>query len=229
MGASQAYAVVADEEPVWDADVAWRVGLGTYRRGNSPGALAAFDRAHAVGSTVDGVLLLAWRSAALLQAGQVDLATQTAGEAVRRGVIVGDDRALATAYISLSLCHDMSGTTVDSEELLEQAMMIADRAGDVVLRARVLINRTYQLLNAGRYVDALDAARDSAQCATAADHANFGLMALCNEGDALMMLGRYDEAVRQYERALARCRRMGSRRSAAAQLGLGRCTGVAAG
>ena len=44
-------------------------------------------------------------------------------------------------------------------------------------------------------------------------------IATCNEADALAMLGRYDEAVRQLRAAISRYQRMGSRRVAGAQSG----------
>ncbi|WP_027342337.1 BTAD domain-containing putative transcriptional regulator [Hamadaea tsunoensis] len=216
--AEHAYAAV--EGPV-DAGLAWRRGLVWYLRGDARRALATFGTCADTGSGADGALLAAWTAAARLQLGELEEATVTARRAVALASAAGDDVALATAYVSLALCSEVAGPAPETEELLVQALAIAERCGEVVLRARILVTHTYRLLREARYAEALDAARDSERCATAAGHANLRSIALCNEGDALTMTGAYDAAVAQYERALASCRRMGSRRSAAAQLGLG--------
>ena len=222
INAAQAYAVVADREPTWDCGVAWRMGLVHYLRGDSHGALKAFSRAEDTEqATADLALLLSWRACAHLQLGETSTALETAKLACRTAVSASDDIALATAYVSLALCHSMTGETTDSDELYAQALSIAEQRGHVVLRARILTSQTYQLLNEARYAEALEAARQTTRCAITAGHTNLQSIALCNSGDALLMLGRYDEATRQYERAQALCRRMGSRRSAAAHLGLG--------
>ena len=221
MGAAQAYAVISDSEPAWDAGVAWRMGLVHYLRGDSRGALKAFARGPSTVEGKDGALLLAWRACAHLQLGETTTATELAELAVREAARTFDDTALATAYVSLALCHNMSGNSVGSAELFEQALGLAKQTGDIVLRARILTSQTYQLLMDARYAEALSCARETAQAAASAGHLNLRSLALCNEGDALLMLGRYDDAACQYERAQALCRRMGSRRSAAAQLGMG--------
>ncbi|MBB5868677.1 DNA-binding SARP family transcriptional activator/ATP/maltotriose-dependent transcriptional regulator MalT [Allocatelliglobosispora scoriae] len=222
MKAGQAYAVVADAEPSWDAGIAWRMGQLHYHRGESRAALKVFARAEeSTEPSRDAALLLAWRSSAHLQLGETAAALEIALQATAVAVAADDDLALATAYVSTALCHNMAGNTADSEELFVQALAIAEQTGDIVVRSRVLTSQTYQLLLEARYPEALVAARQTGQCALAANHSNLRLIALINEGDALLMLGRYDEAIRQYERAAALSRRMGSRRTAAAQLGLG--------
>ncbi len=219
--AAHAYAVVADREPTWDCGVAWRMGLIHYLRGDSHTALKTFAQAQeSEQATPDLALLQSWRACAHLQLGESSTAMDTATQACRTANVAGDDIALATAYVSLALCHSIAGEITDSDELYAQAMSIAHRHGHVVLRARILISQTYQLLCEARYDEALEAARQTTRCAIKAGHTNLQSIALCNEGDALLMLGRYDEATRQYERAQALARRMGSRRSAAAHLGL---------
>ncbi|WP_158647496.1 BTAD domain-containing putative transcriptional regulator [Actinoplanes sp. ATCC 53533] len=129
--------------------------------------------------------------------------------------------ALATAHVSLALCLGALGDDAGSEESYRQALPIAERVGNVVLLTRIYTNRTYRLLCAARYPEALAAARTCGRYAAAARQPSLRAIAVCNEADALAMLGRYDEAVRQYERAISAYRAMGSRRVAGAQLGLG--------
>lgn len=222
MKASHAYAVVADAEPVWDAGLAWRVGIIHYHRGNSLEALRAFERASVPGSSArDEALLLAWKADAHLRLGEVEAAVKIARESVDRARISDSATVLATAYVSLAVCLTMTGETIERDELYGEALQIATATGDVILQARILTNQTYQLLHEGRYERARDAAQRAGQVAIAASHANMRWMALCNEGGALTMLGRFDEAISRLELALAFARRMGSRRTTAVQIGLG--------
>ncbi len=222
LSAAQTYAVVAEAEPVWDAAIAWRMGMLHYHRGDSRAALEMFAR---VGGdrepSRDESLLLSWQAAAHLQLGETETAVELANLACRNAAAAHDDLALATAYATLALCDSISGREVDSEELSVEALALAEKAGSVILRARILTSRTFRLLCEAKYVAALDAARQNAQCAALAGHINLRSVAYCNQGDALLMLGRHDEAIRQYRRAEAMTRRVGSRRSAGAQLGLG--------
>lgn len=222
LGAQQIYALIADAEPVWDSALAWRVGMLNYHRGESKEALARFDRAPAEEPpSRDRSYLLSWKASAHLQLGDTATAFDLANAACRNASAAGDDLALATAYATLALCNNVSGRDADSEELYVQALELAEKAGSVVLRARLLTSRTFRLLCEAKYDEALEAARQNAECAALAGHTNLRWMAFSNQGDALMMLGRYDEAIRQYSRAEAVCRRIGSRRSAIPHLGLG--------
>uniref|UniRef100_UPI003CCC6969 tetratricopeptide repeat protein n=1 Tax=Allorhizocola rhizosphaerae TaxID=1872709 RepID=UPI003CCC6969 len=208
ISAGNAYSLVADAEREWDAALALRMGTVHNLRGDPWNAIKAFDRAPPTAASTSG------RASAYLQLGDVATATSLAEEAVRMATDDGDDFALAGAYVALALCRTVSGGAAD---LFARALEITERSGDVVLRARILSHRAYQLLCESRYREALQAARRTYQCA---GHPNLRVIALCHEGDALTMLGRFDEAMRQYERAAALCRRMGARRPAAAELGM---------
>ncbi|GLY96632.1 hypothetical protein Acsp02_38870 [Actinoplanes sp. NBRC 103695] len=129
--------------------------------------------------------------------------------------------ALAVAHVSAALCLAAVGDDAGSEEHYGLALPAAERSGDVVLLTRIHINRTYRLLTAARFDAALVSGRTCAKYAAASGQPSLQAIAACNEGDALAMLGRFDEAVRCYEIAIAGYHRTGSRRVAGAQLGLG--------
>jgi DNA-binding SARP family transcriptional activator len=222
--AAQSYAAVAaaretvaaQDDKVWDAELAWRVGQVHYLRGDHKGALAVFARA-----AEPSPMLLAWKAPALLGVGETSAAMETAQQAVSEAHRDNDERALATAQVALAVCYEMAADDVASAELLTVALDTARRAGDLVLQARVLMNQTYNLLQQAKFGPALETAKLTRDTAGRAGHANLQALALGNEAFALSMLGRYDEAILQFERMLALCRRMGSRRSTAAQVGLG--------
>lgn len=220
--AGRAYDVVAAGEPDWTAGLAWRVGRIHYQRGDAHQALAAFARGgQDCASPDDLALLLSWTANAHLLAGDGKLATTVARRATAVAVRAGSGGALATAYLSVALCLAVGGDLAGSEEHFALALPIAERTGDVLLLTRIHTNRTYQLLQTARYAGALSSARLCVRYAQAAGSASLLAIATSNEAEALAMLGSYDDAVRRYQAALAHYQRNGSRRYAAALLGLG--------
>ncbi|GIJ77059.1 Transcriptional regulatory protein, C terminal [Micromonospora phaseoli] len=239
-----AHAAAGPGLPDGTAALAWRVGRVHYQRGDALAALAAFAQAGpGPHPPADAALLAAWTAHAHLLTGAPDTALRYARDAVTAargaeatgpGVAVAgytgaagpDDgafagtAALATAHVSMALCLGVLGDEAGSEEHYRLALPVAERIGDVVLLTRISINRTYRLLRSARFADALDVARTCSRYAAAARQSSLRAIATCNEADALAMLGRFDEAVRQYERAISAYQRSGSRRVAGAQLGL---------
>ncbi|GIH05491.1 hypothetical protein Rhe02_35580 [Rhizocola hellebori] len=222
LAAAQIYGIVAEAEPVWDAAIAWRMGMLHYHRGDSRAALETFERARddAEPST-DQAMLSAWRASARLQLGEIDTAVALANLACQQASAVNDDLALATAHVTLALCDSVSGRDADSEEHNLRALELAEKVGSALLRARILASQTFRHLCEAKYVAALATAQQNAHFAALAGHSNLRAVAYCNSGDALMMLGKYDQAIRQFQRAEAIFRRVGPRRAAPAQLGLG--------
>ncbi|MEV2242628.1 BTAD domain-containing putative transcriptional regulator [Micromonospora sp. NPDC049891] len=219
--AARAYQEVAAAEPAWEPGIAWRMGLIHYLRGDQPRALADFARGDEVpGCPTDQAMLLAWTAAATARSGDAAAGLEHAWRAYRLAAETGGDSALATAHVSLALCLGLTGDQVGGEEHHRLALGIAERTGDLVLLARILVNQSYHLVEQARYPAALAAAQQAAGHAEAAGHANLYAMAAGTEADMLAMLGRYDEAAARYAQVLARHQRMGSRRCADTYLGL---------
>ncbi|MFI7552767.1 BTAD domain-containing putative transcriptional regulator [Micromonospora sediminimaris] len=219
--AARAYQEVAAAEPRWEPGIAWRMGLIHYLRGDQPRALADFARGdEAPGCPTDQAMLLAWTAAATARSGDAAAGVEHAWRAYRRAAETGRDSALATAHVSLALCLGLTGDQVGGEEHYRLALGIAERTGDLVLLARILVNQSYHLVEQARYPAALAAAQQAAGHAEAAGHANLYAMAAGTEADMLAMLGRYDDAAARYAQVLARHQRMGSRRCADTYLGL---------
>jgi DNA-binding SARP family transcriptional activator/tetratricopeptide (TPR) repeat protein len=220
--AQKAYAAVADAGEEWTSAVAWRMGLVHYLRGEPRAALDAFARAApGAGGGTDDALLLAWTATAQLMAGEAGPATRTARQALAAAHAAADQRALATAHIALAVCLAVGGEPAASATHHAEALRIAERIGDVLLITRIQTNRTHTLLAGARYPEALDAAQQAVRSADAAGHANLLSIAACNEALVLGRLGRYEESVARYEQVIQLSQRMGSRRVAAALLGLG--------
>ena len=208
--------------PADSAALAWRIGRIHYKRGDATAALGAFAAAGpGPQPPEDAALLAAWTANAHLLAGEHETALTHARAAVDAAHASGSAAVLATAHVSVALCLAKLGDDAGSEEHYGLALPMAERAGDVVLLTRIFINRTYRLLCAARFADALASAGTCARYAAAAGQAGLRVIATCNEADALAMLGRFDEAIREYETAVAAYRGMGTRRVAGAHLGLG--------
>ncbi|RZU53795.1 two-component SAPR family response regulator [Krasilnikovia cinnamomea] len=223
--AARSHAAAAPGLPAGSAALAWRTGRIHYQRGDARAALAAFAEAGpGPHPPADAALLAAWTANAHLLAGRPEAALRHARDAVAAAAPADDDEltaALATAHVSVALCLGALGDDTASEEHYRLALPVAERIGDVVLLTRIYTNRTYRLLCAARYDEALAAARTCARYAAAARQPSLRAIATCNEADALAMLGHFDEAIRRYECAISAYRVIGSRRVAGAQLGLG--------
>jgi DNA-binding SARP family transcriptional activator/tetratricopeptide (TPR) repeat protein len=225
--AMRAYTAAAPGLPPGSAALVWRVGRLHYHRGDARAMLAALAEAGpGPHPPADAAQVSAWTATGHLLAGDPETALRHAREAVSlaqagTGTDFALTAALAAAHVSVALCLGALGDAAGSDEHYRLAQPVAERICDVVLLTRIMNNRTFHLLQAARFTDALAAARTCARYAAAARQPELRDIATCNEADALAMLGRFDEAVRQYEHAIAGYRRAGSRRVAGAQLGLG--------
>lgn len=214
--AERAYA--ASGLPATSPALAWRLGRIHYQRGDATAALTAFAAGQPA-SGPDAVQLAAWSANAHLLAGSAETALASARRAI--ALAADEPAAVALAHVSAALCLAATGDDAASEEHYGIAVPAAERAGDVVLLTRIFINKTFRLLRAARFEAALAAGRTCARYAAVAGQPSLQAIAACNEGDVLAMLGRFDEAVRCFETAIAGYHRTGSRRVAGAQLGLG--------
>lgn len=134
----------------------------------------------------------------------------------------GGDAALAAAHAALALAAKLRGDRPAADEHHEKALRAASAARDIVQVTRIRANRASALAAEGRYEAALAELRPApVALAEATGYAAMLALALCNEGEAHLGLGRHAEATASYERALPILQRMGSRKVAYALVGLG--------
>ncbi|WP_371408955.1 tetratricopeptide repeat protein [Micromonospora zamorensis] len=210
----------ADQDRRWPARLLWRAAMVPYLRTDYAGALAVLDRAGApptlTPSGPDDVLLLACRASTLAQLGRVDDAVAAGARAVAAAHQLNEDAPLAAAHIAAALTS--SGTRRD--EHLAEALAAAERAGDLVQQARVLVNQAHCLLREARYPSALATAVRAVRAAELAGPPGVLVTALHNAGEALVRLGRYDEATLHFTRSKLVSQRLGLNRAAAGVYGL---------
>lgn len=201
-----------------DAGLAWRAAMAHYLRSDYPAArrLCELAPADPPGTTADTVLLAVCRSSVRAMLGDSTGAAAQAALAVRLASVVGGDRVLAAAHVAAAL----TAVGARRDEHLADALAAAERAGDLVQAARVLVNQAGGLLRQARYAAAADAAARAVRAAEAGGPPGILAVALCNAGEALLRLGRYDEAGVHFERTVQLSRRLGLRRSAMGLWGL---------
>jgi DNA-binding SARP family transcriptional activator len=122
----------------------------------------------------------------------------------------GDDRALAMAFTAKGMMAALEGDRRAMHHY-ERALAHAEAAHDHVQIVRIRTNRGSRYLSEGYFREALGELDEAVRLADLAGIALFGALASANRGEALMGLGRLDEAVRELEAARAGYERIGSR------------------
>lgn len=208
---------LAADDPL-TADLAWRRAALEYSRADYAAALAMTAEGLAVDSTCElaAVRLLACRAAAHLMLGRVEASVDAAREALRLAQAADDDRALSLAHLVVGLNH----TGAKRDNHLALAVGAADRAGDVVMAVRIRVNQSDSALRSADYERALDVGLDAVELADGSSPPGALVYALNNVGEALLWLGRCDEARPYFARSVQLCRHHGLARTATGLWGL---------
>ncbi len=193
------------------AGVAWRIGLLHYLRGELTDAIEAYER----GDTQDEdlaarAMLLGWSASAYWLRGDVERCRDLAKSALAAARRAGDDRALAVTHTVLGMLAALDGDRAANDAHYVRALDHAAAAQDVLHLVRVHANRASQHLEEGDAAGALAEAEVAVRLADLAGVATFRALALSNRGEALLALGRLDEARVELEAARAVFDRLGS-------------------
>ncbi len=210
--------LLTDPTPAATAAVAWRAAMAHYSLGEYDDALALLQRVPrpAAQLTADDVEAEVCRSHVLARLGRDEEAARFAAAAVSAARALGDDPALGSAHLAAAFASN-----ADERELhFARGLAAAGRCGDHALRARILLNQADGLLAAARFEDAATAAQSAVSAAERGSPPGRLVAALSNLGDALLHLGRYDEAQLHLTRSVVLSRRHGLRRTASGLVGL---------
>ncbi|KAA1418799.1 hypothetical protein F0U44_09935 [Nocardioides humilatus] len=188
---------------------AWRLGAAHHYRGEYPIALAYFEVA--VGdpdpSPVDRARFLAGHASVMWAQGNAEEGRLIAEAAMEAATASGDDGAIGVAWVASGLVSAHAGDRTANLLAYEQALIHAERAGDAITVVRVRNNLGSRYVEAGRFRQALDEL--DLAVAVAEDHP-VGLasaMVSVNRAEALLGLGRLDEAVGEIALATDQFRR----------------------
>lgn len=193
------------------ANLGWRIGLLHYLRGELPDAIEAFEN----GDTDDPdltarALLLAWSASARWIRGDIDGSRTRAAAALEAARACGDHRALAATHTVLGMLAAIDGdrSAIDAHYL--RALDHATAAHDVLQLVRIHANRSSQRLEEGDAAGTLLEGELAVRLADLAGFTTFRALALSNRGQALLVLGRLDEARAELETSRTLFDRLGS-------------------
>ena len=200
-----------------DAPIGWRVGMVHQGRGEPERALEAYRRASTTAAVgVDQAWLLTGAANAHWLLGHTHQALAEARAAVQRAASSGDSRVRAAAHVAMALAVSLGGDPATVEEEYALAAGFADEADDLSQLARIEVNRSHHLLADARFAEAVQVAVAGGAAARELGSATMLAVALGNEAEALIRLGRCDEAQQRCERALALAGEIGTQRTAGA-------------
>ncbi|MFI6317674.1 tetratricopeptide repeat protein [Nonomuraea sp. NPDC050556] len=206
-----------------DPAVAWRIGMIYYHRGDYRTALKAFERGVLTEEpTPDEAMLLAWTASARWLLGDVADAEDLARRALTMASTCGDERAAACAHIALAMVTHDEGDLAASERHSALALAAAEGSGDLLLAVRVLANRASGRTEEARYAEALEDLELAVRRAELVGAPVNAAIALHNRAEALMGLGRLDEALADFGQARDIFGRVGSDKLGHPLAGLGR-------
>ncbi len=196
-------------------------GLVHHLRGELEEALALYERSLAgAGDPPLRALVLGWAASAAWLVGDVERSRQLTEATTTTAEECGDDRALAMAFTARAMLAAIDGDR-RAMHLYGRALAHAEAAHDHVQIVRIRTNRGSRYLSEGYYREALGELDEAVRLADLAGIALVGALASANRGEALLGLGRLDEAVRELEAARAGYERIGSRMAAYALTHLG--------
>lgn len=210
-GAKGCFERLVGDGPI-PAAIAWRLGLIQYVRGELAEALATYERGITDGTApAEEALLLGWWASAHWLRGEFEPCRELAARALAEARVTGDDRALAIAHT----VHAMLAAT-DSDPRANAAHYLrgldyAERAGDALQQIRIRVNRGSHYIAEARYPQGIAEVDVAIRIADLAGFAMFRALAMNNRGEALLGLGRLDEAIAELERSRALYQRIESR------------------
>ena len=199
-GALECFARVAGEDGELSSAIAWRLGLMYHLRGYLDQAVSTYQRGRIDGSSPhDEAMLQGWWSSVHWMRGEIDDCRRLAGAAMATAREAGDDRGLAIAHTALGMLASVEGDPRATLAHYRRALDHAQRAGDVLQTVRVLVNRSSHYVDESRYAEAITQLDEAIRLADLAGYTVYRALAMNNRGEALLRLGRLDEAIRELE------------------------------
>jgi DNA-binding SARP family transcriptional activator/tetratricopeptide (TPR) repeat protein len=192
--------------------LARRAGLIYHLRGHIDEAIDMYSRGALDGSDDrEEALLQAWWAAAHWLRADVEECRKRGAIALAKARAVDDDRALAAAHTVLGMLAGFDSDPRAHAAHYLHALDHAERAGDVLQSIRIRTNRGSHHTSESNYTRAIAELDVAIQLADLAGFAAFRALALSNRGEALLGLGRLDEAIKELEASRALYQRLESR------------------
>ena len=214
-GAEDCFDRIIDPEGEIPVAVAWRLGLIHHLRGRTDVAIDTYRRGRIDGGQpADEALLQAWWAGAHWLRGEFDDCRKLIESAHRAAKVSRDDRALAIVHTVLAMLAAVDSDPRGNASHYLRALEHAERAGDLLQSIRIRVNRGSHHIAEGDYMLGLEELDRALELADRAGFAVFRALALNNRGEALLKLGRLDEAIGELEGSRALYQKLESKRVA---------------
>ncbi|HET6298692.1 MAG TPA: tetratricopeptide repeat protein [Kribbella sp.] len=195
--------------------IAWRLGLIHHLRGRTDLAIATYRRGRLDGQhPLDEALVRAWCAGAHWLRGEFEECRSLIETAHAAAKVSGDDQLLALSHTVLAMLAAADSDPQGNASHYVRALEYADRAGDLLQSVRIRVNRSSHHIGEGDYALGLAELDRALEVADRAGFAVFRALALNNRGEALLRLGRLDEAIGELEASRALFQKLESRRVA---------------
>ncbi len=201
------------------AELAWRMAWIQHLRGGPQDALKICDECVPDGGdpTAES-MLLSTAASAHWALGDLEAAETKAIEALKTAT---NDGAIGTAHTVLAMVAAAQGKRDELTEHYDIALDHAQKAGDVLGVIRIRSNRASHHVEAGERRAALQEIEEMLPLADVTGFATYRAIGLHNRGEALLGLGRLDEAAADFHAAQQVFDRAGSWLAAAPLVYLG--------
>jgi ATP/maltotriose-dependent transcriptional regulator MalT/DNA-binding SARP family transcriptional activator len=184
------------------AGLARRAGFVHYVRNDFEQALKTYGRATLDGSEPDEeAILLAESSLAHVRRGEEESARQFAERSLDTAYASGHPRALVAAHAAMAAVLAFAGERDAVEPHHQAALAAANRAGELFRTMRLRMNRSTYVAEEGRYREALTELDEAMTLADLLAFPDFRGLGFFNRGDALIWLGRLEEAIANYRQS----------------------------
>lgn len=221
-GAENCFDRIIEPEGEIPVGIAWRLGLIHHLRGRTDVAVAVYRRGRIDGqSPADEALLQAWWAAAHWLRGEFDECRELIAGAEVSAKVSGADRALAVVHTVLAMLAAVDSDPIGNASHYVRALEYAERAGDLLQSIRIRVNRASHHIGEGNYALGLGELEIALELADRAGFAVFRALALNNRGEALLRLGRLDEAIGELEASRALYQKLESKQIALPLTALG--------
>lgn len=205
-----------------DPGVAWRLGQIHHLRGQTDLAVATYSRGRIDGRHLaDEGMLQAWWAGVHWVRGEFEECRRLAAAAHDAARRAGDSRALAAAHTVLAMLAASDSDPRGNASHYLRALDYAEQAGDLLQVIRIRVNRGSHHNGEANYALAIAELDIALELSARAGFAIYRGLALNNRGEALLRLGRLDEAIGELEASREVFQRLDSKRAAQPLAGLG--------
>lgn len=177
-------------------EVAWRAGYALHHLGHLGDALRVVGYADpGRAGEADWARLVALRSSTAWGRGDIDTCRANAEEALKYAQVAGDPGAEASAWVANAMLAAFDGDRDLNLQCYERALALADEAGDLQTLERVCNNLGSRSLDEGRSKEALQYLQRGLEFNERTGHLSGLAILRHNVSQALLGLGRLDEAL----------------------------------